>query len=148
MYLLDTNHCSRIILGDAQVIRRATQVGEQNLCTGTVVQGELFYMMEKSQRRLENLATLANFLQDIAVYHIDEQTAKLYGQLKSDIFQCFAPTDSSKRRRTTITSLGFGDNDLWIAAIALQHQLNLVSSNSDFQRMQQVKSFPIESWMS
>jgi tRNA(fMet)-specific endonuclease VapC len=148
MYLLDTNHCSRIILGDPQVIRRATQIGERNLCTCTVVQGELFYMMEKSQRRSANLAILADFLQDIAVYAIDEQTAKRYGQLKNDIFQRFAPVDPAKRRKTTIAALGFGDNDLWIAATALQHQLALVSSDSDFQRMQPVTSFPLESWMS
>jgi hypothetical protein len=73
---------------------------------------------------------------------------QIYGQLKSDIFNCFAPTDVSKRRKASITSLGFGDNDLWIAAIALQHQLTLVSCDSDFQRMQQARSFPLESWMS
>jgi tRNA(fMet)-specific endonuclease VapC len=148
MYLLDTNHCSRIIFGDSAVIDRAAQVGENNLFTCTIVQGELFYMVEKSQRRSENLATLEGFLQDLSVYGVDEQTAQIYGQLKSDIFNYFAPTDVSKRRKASITSLGFGDNDLWIAAIALQHQLTLVSCDSDFQRMQQARSFPLESWMS
>lgn len=105
-------------------------------------------MVEKSQRRSENLATLERFLQDIAVYDVDEQTAQIYGQLKSNVFNHFAPTDVSKRRKASITSLGFGDNDLWVAAIALQHQLTLVSCDSDFQRMQQAKSFFLESWMS
>lgn len=82
MYLLDTNHCSRIIFGDSGVIDRTTQVGENSLFTCTIVQGELFYMVEKSQRRSENLATLEGFLQDLSIYGVDEQTAQIYGQLK------------------------------------------------------------------
>jgi tRNA(fMet)-specific endonuclease VapC len=147
MYLLDTNHCSRIILGDPVVIEHATQIGEQNLCTCTIVQGELVYMMEKSQRREQNLLILDDFLQDISLYRVDEHTAQIYGQLKTKIFNHFAPKEPNKRRKASITSLGFGDNDLWIAAIALQHNLVLVSCDSDFQRMQIVQPLPIESWM-
>jgi len=147
MYLLDTNHCSRIILGDRSVIDRATQVGEQNLFTCTIVQGELVYMIEKSQRRETNLTVLNDFLQDIPIYRIDEQTAQIYGLLKSKIFNHFAPKDPSKRRKATLMTLGFGDNDLWIAAVAIQHRLILVSCDSDFQRMQEVQPHPLESWM-
>jgi tRNA(fMet)-specific endonuclease VapC len=147
MYLLDTNHCSRIILGDSSVIKRAVQIGEQNLCTCTIVQGELVYMMEKSQRREQNVQILDNFLQDILLYRIDEYTAQVYGRLKTKIFNHFAPKELNKRRKASTTSLGFGDNDLWIAAIALQHNLTLVSCDSDFQRTQLVQPFPVESWM-
>lgn len=148
MYLLDTNHCSRIILGDLDGTSRAAQVGEHKLLICAIVQGELVYMMEKSHRREINLAVLADFLQDIPTYRIDEQTAKIYGQLKTKLFNYFAPKESNKRRKATITSLGFGDNDLWIAAVALQHNLILVSCDRDFQRMHQVQPLQIESWMS
>jgi tRNA(fMet)-specific endonuclease VapC len=147
MYLLETNHCSRIILGDPKVLDRITQVGEQNLLTCAIVQGELVYMMTKSQQRAANLAILEEFLQDIAIYRIDEKTAEIYGQLKTRIFNHFAPKDPAKRRKTNILSLGFGDNDLWIAAIALQHNLILVSCDSDFQRMQEAQPLTLESWM-
>jgi tRNA(fMet)-specific endonuclease VapC len=147
MYLLDTNHCSRIILGDPNVIDRASQVGEDQLRICATVQGELVYMMEKSQQREANLAILADFLEDIAIYRVDEQTAQIYGQLKARIFRHFAPKEPNQRRKATIASLGFGDNDLWIAAIALQHDLTLVSSDSDFQRMQEAQTFAVESWV-
>jgi predicted nucleic acid-binding protein len=59
----------------------------------------------------------------------------------------FAPKDPQKCRKATMTAIGFGDNDLWIASVALQHTLILVSSDSDFQRMQEVQSLAIESWV-
>ena len=91
---------------------------------------------------------MQNFLKGIYVHHIDPTTADLYGKLKASIFQQFAPKERNKRRRTKMTNLGFDENDLWIAAIALQHRLTIVSSDSDFPRIQQVvKSISVESWV-
>lgn len=147
MYLLDTNHCSAIILGETNVIRRISEVGEANIFTCVIVQGELRYMMERSQQKETNIARLIEFLEDISIYRIDEYTADLYGQLKTDLFNQFAPKEKSKRRKTKITNLGFGENDLWIAAIALQHNLTIVSADSDFQRIKEVKTLSVESWL-
>ena len=146
MYLLDTNHCSAIILGEPSVIRRVTEV-EMNVATCVIVQGELIYMMEKSAQKETNLARLAEFLEDIRIYRITEDTATHYGQLKAELFNQFAPKEKSKRRKTKITDLGFGENDLWIAAVALQHNLTIVSGDSDFERMQQVRTLSLESWL-
>ena len=69
MYLLDTNHCSAIILGERSIIRRVTEV-EMNVAICVIVQGELIYMMEKSAQKETNLARLAEFLADIRIYRI------------------------------------------------------------------------------
>lgn len=147
MYLLDTNHCSAIILGEPNVIHYVNEVGENNINTCIIVQGELTFMMEKSQRRETNLARLSEFLEDIRLYLMTEETATIYGQLKAALFNEFAPKEKNKRRKTKITDLGFDENDLWIAAIALQHNLTVVSADSDFQRIQQVKNLTFESWL-
>ncbi|MEA5604744.1 PIN domain-containing protein [Nostoc sp. UHCC 0252] len=147
MYLLDTNHCSAIILGEPNVIRRVNEVGENNIATCVIVQGELTFMMEKSQRKENNLVRLREFLEDIRIYHITEQTATVYGQIKAALFNQFAPKDKNKWRKTKIVNLGFDENDIWIAAVALQNNLTVVSSDSDFLRIQQVRTFSLESWV-
>ena len=104
-------------------------------------------MMEKSKRRETNLAQLAQFLEDIRIYRLTEETATIYGQIKVALFNQFAPKEKSKRRKTKITNLGFDENDIWIAAVALQNNLTIVSRDSDFLRIQQVKTLSVESWM-
>ncbi|WP_254564081.1 type II toxin-antitoxin system VapC family toxin [Oscillatoria sp. HE19RPO] len=148
MYLLDTNHCSRIIQGDARVINRIAQVGESQVATCVVVSGELIYMAYNSQQKSKNLAQIKTFLQDIRLYLIDEETANIYGEFKAAILEHFGPKEKSKRRKTRIENLGIGENDLWIAAISLRNRLTIVSADSDFQRMQAVKALPLESWRS
>ncbi|MEC4819557.1 MAG: type II toxin-antitoxin system VapC family toxin, partial [Scytonema sp. PMC 1069.18] len=89
----------------------------------------------------------AEFIQDIRVYHITEETATIYGQIKAYLFYKFAPKDKNKQRKTKIVDLGFDENDIWIAAIALQNDLTVVSRDSDFLRIQQVRTFLLESWI-
>jgi len=147
MYLLDTNHCSAIILGEPNVIRRISEVGVGEIATCVIVQGELTFMMEKSQRKETNLARLSEFLEDIRIYLLTQKTATIYGQIKAALFNEVAPKDKNKQRKTKVTDLGFDENDIWITAIAVQNNLTVVSRDSDFSRIQQVRKFSLESWV-
>jgi len=147
MYLLDTNYCSQTIIGNPTALKRLAEHENSGISTCAIVQGELVDMAERSQRKTDNLALIQQFLQGIYVYPIDEKVAETYGKLKASLFHQFAPKEKSKRRNTTIYNLGFSDNDLWIAATALHHYLILVSSDSDFQRIQQIKPLALENWL-
>ncbi|NJL64517.1 MAG: type II toxin-antitoxin system VapC family toxin [Methylacidiphilales bacterium] len=147
MYLLDTNHCSRIIFGEANVILRLQEHIGLGVATSVIVQGELLYMVQKSSQRSANLAFVRNFLQTIDLYPINGGVADVYGNLKGEIIEHFGPKDKAKRRKFTIQDLGFSDNDLWIASTALHYNLTVVSDDSDFQRIQQVQTLNLESWL-
>jgi tRNA(fMet)-specific endonuclease VapC len=146
MYLLDTNHCSRIIDGDSVVLSRLKANADVLVATCVIVQGELIFMAQQSAQKIANLARVEAFLQGIRIYSIDEETAVLYGNLKATLMRHFGPSERRKRRRTTLTQLGFDDNDLWIAAVALRHEITIVSSDSDYQRMQEAWPLSLESW--
>lgn len=147
MYLIDTNHCSLAILGNVNILNRLAEVENSLISTCVIVHGELIDMAARSQRQQSNLALVTNFIRGIYIYNIDQQTADTYGQLKAALFNQFAPKEKSKRRKTKITDLGFGENDLRIAAIALQQNLTIVSADRDFQRIKQVRTLSIESWL-
>ena len=140
MFLLDTNHCSGIILENPQILARLSSLGETPISTCTIVMGELIDMAARSRRRQENLARVRRFTDRLYIYPIDTDTAEIYGDLKAGFFDRYAPKDRKQRRRTTIEQLGISDNDLWIASVVIQHQLILVTGDRDFQRLQPVRS--------
>lgn len=68
MYWLDTNHCSRIIMEDTAIIKRASEVGESQIATCAIVGGELMYITENSKQKDGNLRLVREFLEDIQLY--------------------------------------------------------------------------------
>lgn len=147
MYLLDTNHCSFLIEGESKVINHFRQRSEVTIATSAIVVGELRFMAQNSQQKTANLMKIKAFLQRIDVYSIDNQTAEIYGDFKSEIIKQFGPKEKRKRQTTKLTEIGISENDLWIAATALRHSLIIVSCDSDFERMRQVREFSLENWI-
>ncbi len=147
MYLLDTNHCSYIINNTPNLIATVQSRSVSDIGISIITYDKLLYMTEKSERQAQNLAAVQAFLSGVDLYFIDEETAIFYSQLKAAVFNQFAPKDKSKRRSTSVGDLGFDDHDLWIAATAIQHNLILVSADSDFVRIQQAQPFSLESWL-
>lgn len=146
MYLLDTNHCSRLLQGHPIIVKKLQELGSVPIATCVVVRGELIFMAQKSARKTENLHHVHQFLNDILVYPIDEESADIYGKLKSDLLNYFGPKEKAQRRKVQTTKLGFSENDLWIAAIAKRYALTIVSADNDFERMKEVSAISTEQW--
>ena len=147
MYLLDTNHCGRIIQGDSIVLQAIMSRRNAGIALSVIVQGELLFMAENSDRKAENLDQVQTFLSLFDLYPISDPISRTYGQLKATLLNTFGPKNRVQRRTTRIQALGMDDNDLWIAATALQHGLILVTADRDFDRIQQVCNLQLESWI-
>lgn len=83
-----------------------------------VVIGELQYGAHKSAHVEANLDRVRDFVGSVAVLAIDSDTAGVYGRIKAALRAKGRPIP---------------DNDLWIAAIAIQHQLTLATRDAHFE---------------
>lgn len=147
MYLLDTNHCSKLIAGNANIVNKLSELDDTPIATCVIVRGELVFMAHKSAQKTENLNNIHNFLDDIDILPVDDPSADMYGKLKASLIDYFGPKEKEKRRKIEIEKLGFKENDLWIAAIAKTKGYIIVSTDSDFQRMKEVEDIKIETWL-
>lgn len=146
MYLLDTNHCSWAIQNQPDILLHLAALEQSQISTCVIVQAELIYMAYNSERKDRNLARVREFLENILIYEINSFTAEIYGKLQSQLMENFASREKSKRRKTKLGNIGFSEHDLWIACVAIQYDLNLVSADSDFQRIKTVCDLSIEGW--
>jgi tRNA(fMet)-specific endonuclease VapC len=146
MYLLDTTHCLKLLFGLPNIAQKIESLGTIRLSTSIAVCGELLYGVYKSERVIENLRDLEKFLRNIIIYDIDWETADIFAKLKVGILNHFGPKDKQKRRNFKLDSLGFKDNDLWIASTAIQHNLILVSADSDLLNLNGIQGLKVENW--
>jgi tRNA(fMet)-specific endonuclease VapC len=146
LLLLDTNHCFRIIARDPRLLDRLDRIGSTKIATTVIVAGELYYGAARSQRADENRSAVSRFLDSLDVIPVSSAAANEYGRLKAVLLERFGPRERAKQRDFDLARLGFGDNDLWIAAVALERGAVLVSADSDFARIADVADLKIEDW--
>ena len=116
MTLLDTNICVRFLRGDKSVVRRLIDADENDdLRIPAMVEGELFYGVEKSEYRDENREKVKLLLGLLPVCHTDDETMEKFGELK-------AKAEAAGRR--------VDDADVIIAAAAIRHNAVLVTGNT------------------
>lgn len=114
-YLLDTNIAIAMINSESSIMTRMAMAPEVAISSITV--GELCYGALKSRRSVDNLARLDEFFSEIAIIGCDATTGKRYAEIK----------DRLRRKGRPVP-----EGDLWIASIALQYGLILVTRDSDF----------------
>jgi tRNA(fMet)-specific endonuclease VapC len=129
-YLLDTNTCIQFLNSRrASVQHRMAAVGREEVTICQIVKAELYFGAYKSTRREANLELLAKFFSQFVSFPFDDASTEAYGRLRADL----------ARQGTPI-----GPNDLMIAAIALAHDLTLVTHNTkEFKR---VSGLRFEDW--
>jgi tRNA(fMet)-specific endonuclease VapC len=125
-YLLDTNIIISLFAGEPQIHARLARGVE--IFVPSIAIGELYFGAYKSLKPEENLARIDEFALNNTVLPCDTDIARKYGDIKNRL----------KER-----GLPIPDNDIWIAAIAQQYALTLITKDSHFQAIENLRS---EAW--
>ena len=125
-YLLDTNIVIGMLTGDMAIQEKMQD--RNNLFLAAPVVGELYYGAQKSNKVTENLHRINIFIEEHTFLPCDLETAQWYGIIKDRLQKEGRPIPN---------------NDIWIAALAMQHDLILVTRDAHFD---EVESLQTERW--
>jgi tRNA(fMet)-specific endonuclease VapC len=125
-FLLDTNIISAWLKGEPNVVTNIDNAAAVFIPVITI--GELYYGASCSTHAAKNIADIQDLSHNYTVLSISEQTTPIYGSIKSALRQKGRPIP---------------ENDIWIAAIALQYDLILVSRDKHFR---EIFGLPLVSW--
>jgi predicted nucleic acid-binding protein len=160
-YLLDTNIIGywfdeRCPQHGSVTSRIAALYPDEHLWVSAITLGEIEYglrcrhdppaefeqeLREFVGRRLPIIAT------------VDRHTVACYGDLRAGVFKRFAPASRRRRRwpeelvdPTTGKELGIQENDLWIAAQAVEHNFVLVTGDKMDHIVKVAADLRIQNW--
>jgi predicted nucleic acid-binding protein len=133
-YLLDTDIISNLLrrTPSTTLVRRLASVDPDQQFTTSVTVGELVYGAHRVPDRTELLLERIDEVlgADLPVLAFDDHAARRYGALRADLERSGTP---------------IGDADLRIAAIALTHQLTVVTAN--VRHFDRVPDLAVQNWL-
>jgi tRNA(fMet)-specific endonuclease VapC len=113
--ILDTNGLSAMADGDMKLeplLQRAAEIA-----VPVIVLGEYKYGIRQSRNRTRYERWLAEVIASCRILVVDEGTAGLYAEVRDELKRSGRPIPG---------------NDLWIAALARQHALPVISRDQHF----------------
>lgn len=125
-FLLDTNIIIALFAQDISVQKHLAEA--QEVFVPILTLGELYYGAQKSAHIEANLLRINKFAEGNVVLFCDIETAQQYGHIKNSLRKKGQPIP---------------ENDIWIAAIAKQHLLTLVSRDEHFKEIEELS---VQTW--
>jgi len=118
--LIDTNIYSYAMKGDPDTVSVLQQASEIGICAISI--GELISGFKGGKREQENRKELAEFLDAprVQIHRIDENTAEFYAEILNGLREKGTPVPT---------------NDIWIASVAFQYGLRLLSRDQHFKNI-------------
>jgi tRNA(fMet)-specific endonuclease VapC len=116
--LLDTSVIVHAFKSRNDVAEKLDAVAETYV--PVIVLGELYYGAYKSMYTSKHMAVMQAFLQNCTLLAVDSVTADVYGTVKAALARKGNPIP---------------ENDIWIAALALQHGLPLFTTDKHFEQI-------------
>jgi tRNA(fMet)-specific endonuclease VapC len=114
--LLDTNAIIAL-QRENESIRKLLRVAS-DVFIPVIAIGELYFGAYKSQRVEDNRKAVSAFTENRIILRTDENTADMYGQIKQQLRDKGRPIP---------------ENDIWIAACAIQYDLVLLTQDKHFE---------------
>jgi tRNA(fMet)-specific endonuclease VapC len=125
-FLLDTNIVIALFNNDDLVRNKLIEAREVFISNITV--GELYFGAYKSNRVESNIKQIDKFVASNTILNSDSTTAKYYGEVKNKL---------------KIKGKPIPENDIWIASIAIQYDLTLVSRD---KHLQEIENLSLQKW--
>ena len=123
-YLLDTVIVVAYFNRDPLILQH---LQSSTFVVPSVVIGELFFGAYHSGRAAKNVQQVRAFVARNVILSCDEVTGDYYGQIKQQL--------AAKGRPIP-------ENDIWIAALAMQHALPLVTRDGHFREIDELTLIP------
>lgn len=124
--LLDTNIITALLKGEEGIADKIDNATSANI--PVIVVGELYYGAMYSQHIQKNTLDIQKLIANYSVLNADEKTAEKYGIIKADLRKKGKPIP---------------ENDIWIAAIAQQYNLTLITRDGHFDSIDTISK---EKW--
>jgi len=125
-YLIDSNAIIDYLRGKNSFLVDLIQ--NQSVFVSVIVIGELFYGAENAIQIKKHLSQINEFVSKITIVEVTIETSKIYGKIRANL----------KKQGTPIP-----ENDIWIAAIALQNNYTLVTNDKHFKNVKNIKTISI-----
>ena len=105
--------------------------GQHNLIISVVSVGELKSLAKRNGWGMQKIASMENTLSSFLIADINTE----------EILERYAEIDAFSQgklpsKKTDFTSRNMGKNDLWIAATASVYEIELLTTDNDFQHLQ------------
>lgn len=121
--LLDTNIIVALFAEDAAVINKLNATAE--VFTPSIVLGELYFGAQKSGRVEANMKRVDDWKEANSILDCDGETARFYAIIKNQL---------------RLKGKPIPENDMWIAAVALRHDLTLVTRDAHFGNVEGLRT--------
>jgi len=159
-YLLDTNVLGEFLSKEKGVYERFAKLPERapvNISSITLGEIEFGHRFESPDDYTDIQIKYREiiFKRFPSPIHVTEATAVVYGELRAKLFLEYVPNEKKKKARwtkqlqdpATDDEIGIQENDIWIAAQALERKLILVSHDKHMRKIKDVEEkLLLEDW--
>jgi tRNA(fMet)-specific endonuclease VapC len=121
-FIIDANVVIDYLRGKNNLLSQLMENGVVSI--SVIVIGELLFGAENSMQIKKHLSQIEELLSKGTIIGVDYETALIYGKTRADL----------RKKGTPIP-----ENDIWIAAIAIQHNLTLITNDKHFANINLLK---------